>query len=268
MRDTYGIHIRGKSKVDIKNAFEYAKKLGCSYVQMFNENVGDSDYIKKELIRNGLQLIIHAPYIINIASPFNPHSWRTKYFLLEIENSINNGAIGFVVHMGKSLELPKQKAYQNMFLTLRYICSKIPQNFLVYLETTAGQGTELCYRMDDLGFFYNDIKKHKSMSNIKICLDTCHIFCAGNDIRTKKDIDIFIKNFDLLIGIDNIGLIHLNDSLNDIGTKLDRHTSIGQGFIGTTGLKYFYKFFANKCIPVILETPPDNIVDDIKIISS
>jgi deoxyribonuclease-4 len=268
MDDTYGIHIRGKKKLELKQAFKYAKTVGCKYVQMFNENIENPTYIKKKLKDYDLKLIVHSPYIINIASPFDPKSWKMKYLLIEIENSVKNGAIGIVIHMGKSLDLPVKQAYNNMFQNLKYACSRKPQKFIIYLETTAGQGTELCYNITDLGDFYNRIKNVSFMKSVKICLDTCHIFCAGYDIRNKKSIEKFLKEFDLVVGINNIGLIHLNDSLNDLGTNLDRHTNIGQGYIGSLGLKIFYKFFAKMKIPAILETPPEHILNDVKIITS
>ena len=198
-----------------------------------------------------------------MASPFEAHGWRTKYFMLEIENSISNGAFGLVVHMGKSMNLDKKHAYNNMFYLLKYACLKLKNPFDILLETTAGQGTELCYLLEDLAEFYSRIKMDKSMSRVKICLDTCHLFSAGYDLRTPKKIDKFIKLFDKLIGVQHVGLVHLNDSVNDLNSHKDRHTSLGEGFIGKIGLKYFYQYFSKKNIPCILETPVENYESEI-----
>lgn len=253
-----GIHIKIRKQFDVSKAFKYAKRIGCDYIQMFNDREIDDLHIKKYLKKYHLGLVIHSSYIINIASNFEPHSWRTKLLLMEINSAIRKGAIGLVIHMGKRMTLSKEEAFGNMYQLLNYVCSHIQKDFTIFLETTAGQGTELCYKLDELSEFFSRVKKNKKMKNIKICLDTCHIFCAGYDIRTKVGVDNFIKKFDLLIGIGNIGLIHLNDSVNDIGTRKDRHTNIGDGFIGLSGLKYFYQYFSKLNIPTILETPIEN----------
>lgn len=260
-----GIHIKSQSKTDIKQAFKYANHIGCSHIQMFNEKMDDIPYVKAMLKKYNLKLVIHSPYIINIASNFEPRSWRMKYLLMEIETSIKKGAFGLVIHMGKRMELSRDEAFGNMYQTLRYVCDKIKteKNFTIFLETTAGQGSELCYKLEELALFFNRIKKNKYMKNVKLCLDTCHVFCAGYDIRSKKSIDDFLKRFDLMIGLGNIGLIHMNDSVNDIGTRKDRHTNIGVGFIGLVGLKYFFYFFSKKNIPSILETPIENYENEI-----
>jgi deoxyribonuclease-4 len=259
-----GIHIKTKKVENIKESFVYAHKIGCSYVQLFNENIDKEIKLKKLLKKLKLKMIIHAPYIINIGAEFNPHSWRTKYLLMEIENAFNNGAIGIVVHLGKSVNESMEDATNNMYQLLNYIVHKFHKQFYIYLKTTAGQGTELCWKIEDLAEFYSRIKKNPLMKNIKICLDTCHLFAAGYDIRTPNKVDIFLKDFDKLIGCKHVGLIHLNDSINDIGTHKDRHTNIGKGFIGLHGLKYFYNFFARRNIPSILETPVENYEDEIK----
>ena len=263
-----GIHIKSKKLHDIKLSFKYAKFIGCTHIQMFNENIEDCKYIKTLLKKLDLHLIIHSPYIINIASQFDEHNWRTKYLLLEIENSINNGADGLVVHMGKSMNLPIPVAYDNMYKLLLHICKKIKKPFDIYLETTAGQGTELCYKMDDLGIFYNRIKENPKMKRIKICLDTCHLFCAGYDLRKKHNIEKFIEILNKNVGIENIGIIHLNDSVNDLDTRKDRHANIGEGYIGANGLRYFYQYFSNRKIPCILETPIGDYSHEIKLLTT
>jgi deoxyribonuclease-4 len=261
-----GIHIKAKKLQELKDSFKYAKSIGCSHIQIFNENIEDGKSIKAILKKLDLKMVIHSPYVINLAAKFDPHSWRTKYLLLEVENSINNGAIGLVIHMGKSMDLPISAAYNNMYKMLELVCRKIKKPFEIYLETTAGQGTELCYKIEDLGIFFNKIKANPKMKNIKICLDTCHLFCAGYDIRKKKNIDEFICKFDKLVGIDRIGLMHINDSVNDFDTRKDRHANIGEGYIGVTGLRYFYQYFAKRNIPGILETPIGNYENEIRLL--
>jgi deoxyribonuclease-4 len=263
-----GIHIRSKTYQELRKTLKYAKNIGCSYVQLFNENITDYDNIKELLKKNNLKLVIHSSYIINIASPFNIHAWRTKYLLLEVENSIKNGAEGLIIHLGKGMGQPLNVAYENMYKTLLLICKLInKRKFFIYLENTAGQGTELCDRLDELSIFFSKIKANPKMKNIKLCLDTCHLFAAGYDLRTKKTVDEFIFKLNKSIGIDRVGLLHINDSLNDIGTHKDRHANIGEGFIGLKGLRYFYQYFSKKNIPAILETPVGDYKKEIEILN-
>lgn len=264
-----GIHIKSKNLRDLKTAMTYAKNIGCSHIQIFNENIPDSESIKSLLKKNNLQMIVHSPYIINIAAKFDPHSWRMKYLLMEIETSIINGACGFVLHMGKSMDLSVIESYKNMYKTLKMVCKKInKKKFSIFLETTAGQGTELCYHIEELHDFFEFIKNDNSLKNIKICLDTCHLFCAGYDLKTIKGNNNFITKFNKLIGINKVGLLHINDSLNDIGTRKDRHANIGEGFIGTKGLRYFYQFFSKLGVPAILETPIGDYSAEIKLLTN
>jgi deoxyribonuclease-4 len=99
-----------------------------------------------------------------------------------------------------------------------------------------------------------------------MCLDTCHIFNAGYDISNKKKIKIYLDEFEKLIGINEIKLIHLNDSKNKVNSKLDRHENINYGYIGKDGLIEIAKFFTKLGISIVLETPDAHIEDDLKLI--
>jgi apurinic endonuclease APN1 len=117
--------------------------------------------------------------------------------------------------------------------------------------------------IEDLADFYN-MFKDKEINNVKICLDTCHLFAAGYDLRTIEDVNNFILKFNKLIGLQYVGLVHLNDSIHDLDSHLDRHMNIGNGYIGSTGLKYFYQSFKTIDVPSILETPVENYGMEIK----
>lgn len=263
-----GIHIKTKRIDSMKDSLQYAHKIGCTYVQLFNENIEENLNMKSLLKKLSLKMIIHAPYIINLGAEFNQHSWRNKYLLMELENAYKNGAIGLVVHLGKSVKESPEEATNNMYQTLNLIVNRFKKPMNIYLETTAGQGTELCWKLEDLASFYKRIKNNPKMKNIKICLDTCHLFAAGYDLRTKSSIDKFLKQFDEEIGLQYVGLIHLNDSIYDIGSHKDRHANIGTGFIGTKGLQYIYSIFSHRKVPSILETPVENYEDEIKLVKN
>lgn len=261
-----GIHLKTKRLKDMRLNLKYAHQIGCTHIQVFNENI-DKDFGMKNLLKKyDLSLIVHSPYIFNIASTFNPRDWKMKYLLLELENAKKNGASGYVIHMGKQMSNTQKVAYNNMYKTLEFISKETSQQFQILLETTAGQGAELCYKLEDLAVFYDRIKRNPKMRNVKICLDTCHLFAAGYDLRTRKNVETFIKKFNALIGIQYVGLIHLNDSINEFESHKDRHMNIGNGYIGLKGLKYFYECFSKINVPSILETPIENYALEIKMI--
>lgn len=263
-----GIHIKTKRLKDMKLNLKYANQIGCTHIQLFGEDI-DKDFGMKSLLKKyKLSLIIHSPYIFNIAATFNPHDWKMKYLIMELRSAKKFGASGYVIHMGKQMNLTQQDAYNNMYRTLEFISKETNQNFQILLETTAGQGTELCYKLEDLSIFFGMVKHNPKLRNIKICLDTCHLFAAGYDLRTKKNVDTFIKKFNKLIGIQYVGLIHLNDSINELGSHKDRHMNIGNGYIGMKGLKYFYECFSKINVPSILETPIENYAMEIKMIKA
>lgn len=212
---------------------------------------------KKYMNHYKIKIVIHSSYTHNIARYWDEYSWWINSIKNEIEKAHQLDALGIVLHFGKKLELTTEEAFNNMYTSLIHIHQSTIKykDVKIFLETSTGQGTELCYKLEELARFYKKIINHTDLrKRIQICVDTCHIFAAGYDIRTCEKVDKYLKKFDQLIGLENIGLIHLNDSLSKLGDKKDRHQVIGRGYIGKDGLKYFYDYFQKKSIPVVLET--------------
>lgn len=157
-----------------------------------------------------------------------------------------------------------------MYTTLLYVHKQTEfTQVKILLETSTGQGTEIAYKLDDLAFIYRRFSKHKNNNIVErfgICLDTCHIFSAGYNLQNKESREIFFDNFNELIGLNHIKLIHLNDSHVPCGANVDRHENIGKGYIGKKPLLIISKLFKKLHIPIILETPYDHIFDDLKLI--
>jgi deoxyribonuclease IV len=224
---------------------------------------------KKYLEKHKMKVFVHSSYLVNLAKDWDKHSWWLKNLELEIEYAGKINAVGIVVHFGHKLQLSKTEAYNNMYSSILYILSKTKNsNVKILLETSAGQGTEMCYRLDDLAYFYNKIKIGKLTDRVKLCIDTCHIFSAGYDIRTKEKIKMYLEEFEELIGVRYITLIHLNDSKSEIGSRLDRHQNIGKGYIGLKGLKLIFKYFKSINKYIILETPNDGYLKEIQLLNS
>lgn len=252
-------------------AFKTLKKNKGNILQIFisnpqgrgikNRSDDEINEIKQYMKKHKMKLVFHAPYILNFAREFNKNNWWIKDMIKELNMVSKLGAIGSVLHMGKSKELSKEKALNNMYKSLVYVLDNSPEDSNIILETSTGQGSELCYEVEELGKFFKQINKYSK--RVKICIDTCHIFAAGYDIRTKKGCNDYIKKFDKYIGIENIALIQLNDAEKQLGSHLDRHDNIGEGYIGLEGINYFIKFGMKHNIPIILETPYNENIDEL-----
>ena len=120
------------------------------------------------------------------------------------------------------------------------------------IESTAGQGSALGYRFEHLATLLEAVKP---AGRIGVCLDTCHVFAAGYDLRTPEAFQKTMSHFDKVVGLRNLKAWHLNDSKKDLGSRVDRHDDIGKGFIGTAGFRNLLKDPRMHGIPMILETP-------------
>lgn len=198
-------------------------------------------------IRN---VIVHAPYIINFAnkSDIRKYEFYINFFTEELERCKLLGIDKIVLHPGSATTCSKNEGINNIIEALNIVFKNV-NGVNVLLEYMAGKGNEIGSSIDELKEI---IDKIEDKSRIYVCLDTCHMNDSGVDLNK---IDEFLKEFDTKIGIDKIKCIHINDSLNQIGTHKDRHANIGYGTISfDTLINIIYKKeFEN--IPKILETP-------------
>jgi len=172
-------------KPGIKNILEYDKKL---------------DDLKDYLIKNNMKVVVHSSYLHNLARNWDKHSWWLNNLELEIKYAHNIGAIGIVVHFGKKLDLSINEAYNNMYTALIYIHNKTKEykDIKIFLETSTGQSSEICYKLEDLAYFYKKISRNENKdikNRIKLCIDTCHVFAAGYSLKTKKEVKLFCLAF-------------------------------------------------------------------------
>ena len=255
------------------------QKAGGDIVQIFitnprqkdiTERTYDSLYrVKNYLIENNIRLVIHSSYLTNLARGWSKYSWWIMNLITEIEYAGQMGALGVVVHLGESVGYPQNIAINNMFTAIVHVVNithkKYP-NTLLLIETGAGQGSQLCYNLDDLANFFKkfSVLDDSLQKRIKLCLDSCHLFAAGYDLREEKDVDKLWDNIDKLFELKEISLVHLNDSSKPVGSRLDRHASLGAGEIGTTGINRFFYHCCKNEIPVILETPNHTFEDEIR----
>jgi len=267
-----GYHIDG----DIPNLIKEIDKaidMKCSVVQLFvNTTVDILDYtpLRDHIKQTGIMCVIHASYTINCANEWDEYSIWINQLITEINIATYIGAFAIVLHMGKIKNMVLLEGYNNMYTSLLHVHKLTEKSSVkILLETPAGQGSEICSKIEELAYFYRKFSKNnnKSIHNrFGICMDTCHVFAAGYDLSLKQGISAYMDNFNELIGLEHIKLLHVNDSKNKQGSHVDRHANIGFGYIGKKALKRITSIFAKMNVPMILETDSEHLIDDINII--
>lgn len=227
----------------------------------------DIDKSKNILSRYPMHIFTHFPYIANLAGSVDVLAWsgdekqddktnkiiESLEYELNILSQINSNKNGVVIHPGN------HKNRKEGLLAISKSINKI--NFLndanLLLENSAGQGYSLATTLDEIKLILDNVENDKKR-NIGICIDTCHIFAYGEyDIRDKNGVEKLFSDIDSKIGLDKFKLLHLNDSMIPFGGRVDRHESIGNGYIwkkSTESLKYLLDKCKKHDIPVILET--------------
>ena len=212
------------------------------------------DEFKVKLKENNIAIenvIVHAPYIINLAS-VNPYKHKIAIDVLKNE-IIRTNAIGckyLVLHPGNAVDCDINTGINNIANSINEILDSLSDNSVVIcLETMSGKGTEVGRNFDQLAKIISLINKKE---NIGVCLDTCHINDAGYDLT---QFDSILDEFDQKIGLDYLHVIHLNDSNNQMNSHKDRHANIGNGTIGFDLLCAIAHNKRIESIPKILETP-------------
>lgn len=215
--------------------------------------------IKEYLKQNDFKLVIHSPYVINVASEFKngkrtltiDECYWIKTIINQLEISDLIGSIGVVLHVGKHVKLSYNDGLENMRTAIKYVLNDISKkklNTKLILETPAGQGTELLTDLNDFIKFYNSFTKDEQ-KYLGICLDTAHTWALGYDLDEAYDL-LFSKS-----NAKNITLIHLNNSQVKKGARKDRHETILDGMIPNDKMNNFIKSIKKNKTVIILETP-------------
>lgn len=284
----YHISISPNLLTNIKKTFN----MGANAIQIFLGNnrtislksklkLSDKECLelKDYILMNKIYLSIHSIYLLNFCN----YSSNNPKMKLSLNNIIYDfkiaeqiGASTIVLHLGNKKDLPLTIAYDNMIDNIIYILHNtilISPNVSLSLETPAGQGTQICTKIEELLNLIdsineklsqmkknNDITKSEMnmiFKRLKICIDTAHIFSSGHDIRSLNKIEAYLNNYKKYKS--HIELIHLNDSKKDLNSKRDLHEGIGDGFIfnsleGKKALQYLVKWSNKNNVPLILET--------------
>ena len=247
--------------------------IGCSTIQIFTKSnrqwaakpLTDNEIVsfKKTLSESIIESVVaHAAYLINIASENESTRIKSKESLREELERCQLLEIPYLIlHPGTNNEKNITKSLDIIGMELDAIFDKTPGSSMILLETMAGQGSNLCYSFDHIAYILN---KSSHKHRLGVCLDTCHIFAAGYDLRNQESYNNLWNTFNTIIGLENLKVIHLNDSKKELGSKVDRHEHIGEGKLGLEPFRLLMndsRFFS---IPKILETPKENLLEDLK----
>jgi deoxyribonuclease-4 len=204
--------------------------------------------------------VVHAPYIVNLGNTFKPDSFEfaIEFLKEEVKRADALGATQLVLHPGAHVGAGPDAAIASIINGLNQIISP-DQNVKIALETMAGKGTEVATSFEQIQQIIDGVEHDEKLA---VCFDTCHTNDAGYDV--KNHFDDVMAEFDRIVGLNRIGVIHLNDSKNEMGSHKDRHENLGFGTIGFDALSYVANFAKFKDVPKILETPWVKDEDDKK----
>lgn len=249
----------------LHNALLEGKAIGAATIQLFtsNQRQWNQRELTPEIIdkwfatreETGLQKIMsHDSYLINLGAP-NPEILEKSRIAFKTElkrcQALNISFLNF--HPGSALKDPRSQCIDRIVESLLEVADLATQGETrLLIESTAGQGSNIGHRFEELAEIVHRVEKKLP---IGICIDTCHTFAAGYDLRTKKDWDATLKEFDDVVGLQHLYAFHINDSKFGLGSRKDRHEHLGDGEIGMECFKVIMTHPKTRDIPKYLETP-------------
>lgn len=248
-----------------ESAFHEGVEVGCDCLQIFVKNqrqwkakaLSDAQiaaYKQAEQETGIGPVVAHASYLLNLASPEKANRDKSIAALIdELERCEALGVVGLVLHPGAHMGDGEAKGIKRIAASLNkaHTATKGFQ-CKVLLEVTAGQGTTIGHEVEHLGRIIDGVKLGERLG---VCLDTCHLFAAGYDLRDADAFAAMMQAMDASFGIDRIACIHVNDSKFGLGSRRDRHEHIGEGCIGRKGFINVVNDARLAGVPRILETP-------------
>jgi len=267
-----GAHMSIRGGVSM--AIERARSIRCTAMQIFVKNNMQwfARPLRPQEIRDFLghvqraelsSVFAHANYLINLAAT-NPQFHRNSIRALS-EELTRAGQLELpflVVHPGAHLGAGEEAGLEKIVESIDRVFGDLPKiKTRIALETTAGQGSCLGNKFEQLAYIINRVREPERLC---VCLDTAHVFAAGYDITSEASIRKTLREFDRIIGRDRLAAIHLNDSKTARGSRVDRHEHIGKGRIGLDAFRFIMRDRRFRQVPKVLETPKgDDLREDV-----
>ena len=264
------VSMRGKDMLlgSAKEAYSYGANVMMVYtgapqntrrkpIEELNAEIG-----KKFMAENGIkEVVVHAPYIINLANTTKEGyiDFAIDFLKEELRRAEAVGATQVVLHPGSHVGAGVDVGLNQIIYGLNQVITK-DQTVQIALETMAGKGTELARTFEELARIIDGVTYNEHLS---VTFDTCHVHDAGYDI--KNDLSGVLTQFDKTVGLDRIKVLHINDSKNPVGAHKDRHENFGLGEIGFDALMNVIQVPEFKNLPKILETPWIKVEDKVQI---
>jgi deoxyribonuclease IV len=255
-----GAHVVG----GIKGGPARGLELGAEALQIFigspqmwrapNPASKDVDAFRAEVVDKSLgQVFVHCIYLVNLASQ-NPEVLEKSLVSLRVQLELANliGAAGLVFHPGSAGKAPYEEAIVTVADGMRRVLDGYSGAARLVPEVCAGQGQTIGDRFEEFRDLFAMLDHDPRLG---VCWDTCHLFNAGYDVSTGEGLERTVEEFDRLVGLERLVVVHANDSKNPLGSKLDRHENIGQGHIGEDGFARMLAHPALQALPWILEVP-------------
>lgn len=247
-----------------QNALYEGASIGATTIQLFTRNQKQwhgKKYSEEEIAlwekamdETGLvDVMSHDSYLINLGSPDKEMLRKSRAAFHEELERCQTLKIPYLnFHPGAATTGTEQECLDTIVESLLELEPLCKGKTRILLEATAGQGTSVGHRFEHLGYLLKET--HKKIP-IGICIDTCHIFAAGYDIRTKEGWKKVLHEFDQIVGLDHLYAFHMNDSMKDLGTRVDRHAPLGEGKIGLECFDFLMTHPRTRHLPKYLETP-------------
>ncbi len=237
-----------------------AKPLTAKSIEAFKKYCSDFGYGKG-------QILPHDSYLINLGHPEKEALQKSRdAFIDEMQRCEQLSIDRLNFHPGSHLKKISEHDCLSRIAESINIALGQTKGVIAVIENTAGQGTNLGFSFYQLQSIINQVD---DKSRVGVCIDTCHAFAAGYDIRTKEEFDKVFKEFEEVVGFEYLKGMHLNDSKKELASRVDRHDSLGKGFIGKDAFSYIMQDDRFDNIPLILETPnPDIWHEEIKMLQS
>lgn len=273
-----GAHVSASGGVD--NAPRNAAEIGATAFALFTKNqrqwaAPPLSEAQIAAFRNACQqygytpqqILPHDSYLINLGHPEEEGLQKSRAsFIHEMERCQILGLDRLNFHPGSHLKKITEQESLALVAESINIALEKTQGVTAVIENTAGQGSNLGYAFWHLAYI---IERVEDKSRVGVCLDTCHSFAAGYDLSTEQGCEMVFKEFDEVVGFQYLRGMHLNDALKAVGSRVDRHTPLGEGFLGITPFRYIMQDKRFDNIPLILETPDESRwADEIALLKS
>ena len=224
----------------------HSAPLTAESIEAFRRNCEEAGFRPEHILP-------HDSYLINLGHPEPDKLEKSRQaFIAEMQRTEALGLVMLNFHPGSHLNLVTEEESLGLIAASVNISHEATHSVTAVIENTAGQGSNLGFRFEQIARI---IELVEDRSRVGVCLDTCHLFASGYDIRTPEAIDAMLEEFDRKVGLRYLRGMHLNDAKQQLGSRVDRHACIGKGMIGADAFACLVRHPALEEIPLILETP-------------